>query len=79
MIFSYESMAQHVADELEGEWEVVDISEAAHNDIKKMLALFAEELKEKDPENPVLEEFKERIEEVTEESKNQFKKIEEKE
>lgn len=72
MIFSYESTARQIAKSLEGEWEVVDVSAAAHNEIKKLIAIFSDELKEKDPENPVLDEFKDRIEEITEESKERF-------
>lgn len=76
MVFSYESTAKQIAESLEGEWEVVDVSAAAHNEIKKLISLFSEELKEKDPDNPVLEEFKDRIEEITEESKERFNNAE---
>lgn len=76
MIFSYESTAKQIAESLEGEWEVVDVSAAAHNEIKKLIAIFSDELKEKDTENPVLDEFKDIIEEITEESKERFNNTE---
>lgn len=51
LVFSYEGTAQNVAESLEENWEILDVSEAAHNEIKELLAFFTDTLDDDSTEN----------------------------